>query len=199
MSGERPAQGARGVASLEEYERRLRMSMMLMDGARRDSVIREIVAGVEEQVRAAGGDFARVAPALDDPKWVGKQMAKVYGISEGGKAGFLAVTVVLAVLSVPGVTLYDSPIATLVALLGFAALVLATYRAFSLVSGRFALLIASTGAAVRIELFFVGLGNGAPIDVASGGEVTLFVLATAMLVVVAVLPALASRSGADEP
>jgi hypothetical protein len=198
MSEEGPARGARQIGSVQDYERKLRMSMRFVEKGTRDNVVREVVAGVEEQVRASGGDFARVAPSLDDPTWVGKQMVKVYGISKGGKSAFLVIGVALAVLSVPAAALGDSPLASAVALLAFAALVLVTYRAFTLVSAKFALLLALTGAAVRIALFFLPLGGGAPIDVASSGEATLFVVATAMLIIVAALPGLASRTGGDE-
>ncbi len=198
MTGGLPPQGARGVESVEAYARRLRGAMRLLDGKTRESVVKEITSGIEAQVRAAGGDFARVAPTLDDPGWVGAQMVKVYGVAVWAKAAALALVAVLALASVPGFVAQpaESPAAIGVALLAFALLVAVLFLGAMRVSPGLAAVGGGVAAALRIVGFMLPQGGMSPIENASGGELALFLVATALLVVVAVVPALVLRTRA---
>jgi hypothetical protein len=201
MSAGPGPQGARAVASAEEYERRLRAAMRLMRGATRDAVAREVRAGIDGQVAAAGGDFARVAPTLDDPDWVGRQMVDVYGVAGWVKGAAIAVVALLALASVPGFVLQpaEAGAAVLAALLAFAALIAVLFVGALRAAPLTAAIGAGTAAALRTAAFFVPQGGISPAENATGGEFALFMVATALLVLVAVVPALAMRRrAADE-
>ena len=193
--------GAHGVGSLDEYARRLRGSMRLLSAGTRESVVKEIKAGIEAQVKAAGGDFARVAPSLDDPAWVGRQMVKVYGVAMWAKVAALALVSALALASVPGVVAQPPESAAAIggALLAFAALVAFLFVGATRVSPGLAAVGGAVAAALRVLGFVLPQGAMSPIENASGGEMVLFLVATALLVVVAVVPAVVmrARGGSD--
>ena len=194
------APGAHGVRSVEEYGRRLRAAMRLVDAKTRDSVVKEITSGVEAQVQAAGGDFARVAPSLDDPAWVGRQMVKVYGVAMWAKLAALALVALLALASVPGIVAQppESGAAIVGALLAFAALVAILFAGATRVSTGLAAAGGGLAAALRVVGFLIPQGGMSPLDNATGGELALFLLATALLVLVAVVPALVLRGRGGE-
>jgi hypothetical protein len=196
MTEEAPVRGAASVASLDDYERRLRTSMQLMPKATRESVVREIVAGVDAQLQAVGGDFARAAPLLDDPAWVGRQMVRVYGVAGWVKAAAVVFAALLALVSVPGVAAQpaDEGLATALGLLAFAALVILLFFAATRLSGAVGATAGSVAAAVRLLGFLLPRDGFSPAQTASGGEMALFLLATALIIVVAVVPALAARA-----
>jgi len=194
-------QGAHGVGSLDAYARRLRGAMRLVDSKTRESVVSEITAGIEAQVKAAGGDFTRVAATLDDPSWVGRQMVKVYGVALWAKVAALALVGVLALASVPGVVAQPPESAAAIggALLAFGALVAFLFVGATRVSPGLAAIGGGVAAALRIAGFMLPQGAMSPIENASGGEMVLFLVATALLVVVAVVPAVVvrARGGGD--
>ena len=192
-----PAAAAVGSAhSADDYERRLRAAMRLMTGKDRDAVAKEIRSGIDAQVAAAGGAFARVAPTLDDPAWVGRQMERVYGVATWVKALALVAVAVLALASVPGVVSQpaDAPGAIAAALAAFAVLVLLLFLAAMRVSPRTSGVGGAAAAAMRVIGFALPVGGASALEAATGGEVALFMVATALLVVVAVVPAAVRRT-----
>ena len=201
MSG---GQGAgRRAASVGEYEKRLRGAMRLMKGATRDAVAREILTGIDAQVKAQGGDFARVAPSLDDPAWVGLQMSKVYGVAPWVKGAVLAGAALLAALTVPAVVSQPSEGlgGLFVALAAFAVLVGLLFWGGSKVGVLAAALSAAAAASVRVLVFYLPQADVSPASAATVGELALFGITTALLVVVALAPSLALRlqGGGQEP
>ncbi len=190
------ARTAKGVPSIADYKRRLRGSMRSVSARTRDAVAREITAGIEAQLKEAGGQFSRIAPALDDPRWVGRQMVRVYGVAPWVKAAAVAACALLALFSVPGVATQppDSAGAVVLALVAFGALVAALFWAASRLSATFSLLCGGAAAALRFLGFVLPQGEFSPAQTASSGEIMLFVLATALLLVVATLPALIVRA-----
>ena len=195
MSGGGGPGPGRPVASAADYERRLRGAMRLASPKIRDSVVREICSGVDAQVRAAGGDFARVAPSLDDPAWVGRQMVQVYGVATWAKAVALLGVALLALGSVPGLVAQpaDSAAAVGAALAAFAALLALLFAGGMRASPATAAVGGVVAAALRVVGFILPQGGLTPLENASGGELLLFFVATALLLVVAVLPAVALR------
>jgi len=189
-------QGAHGVRSVAEYGRRLNGAMRLVDSKTRASVVKEITSGIEAQVQASGGDFARVGPSLDDPAWVGRQMVKVYGVAMWAKAAALALVALLALASVPGFVAQppESGAAIVGALLAFAALVVLLFAGAMRVSTGLAAAGGGLAAALRVIGFLLPQGGMSPLENATGGELALFLVATGLLVVVAVVPALVLRS-----
>lgn len=200
MKGEAPEAGASGIASVVEYERVLRSSMRLVRASTRANVVREIMASVDAQTQAHGGDFARAAASLDDPRWVGRQMVKVYGVAAWVTAAAVAIAALLALLSVPGLAAQpaDSGLAIALALAAFGALVALVFWGSMALSARAGALAGGVGALARVAGFLVPQGDFAPFQTASPGEVSLFLLATALLLFVALVPLLAVRvSGTD--
>jgi hypothetical protein len=194
-----PASPARVAHSADDYERRLRAAMRLMAGKDRDAVAKEIRTGIDAQVAAAGGAFARVAPSLDDPAWVGRQMERVYGVAAWVKALALIAVAGLALASVPGVVAQpaDSPGAIAAALGAFALLVVLLFASAMRVSWVTSGVGGGAAALMRIAAFALPLGGASALETATGGEVALFMVATALLVVVAVVPASVRRSRTD--
>ncbi len=193
MNGQGGAPGK--AASAGTYEKRLRGAMRLMKGATRDAVAREILTGIDAQVKAQGGDFARVAPSLDDPAWVGRQMSKVYGVAPWVKAGVLAGAALFAALTVPGVVSQPSEglPGVFVALFAFALLVAFLFWGGSKVGVSVAALSAAAAATVRVLVFYLPQADVSPASTAEAGEFALFGIATALLFVVALAPSLALR------
>lgn len=194
---QRPAPAtAAYVKSVVEYERRLRRSMRLMARPMRDQVAKEIVGGIEIQVQGAGGDFAAVAPSLDDPVWVGRQMVGVYGAAPAFHAVVVVLGLLLGVASVPGLLARpaESGGALLVAFVGFALLVVVLFWGAVRVSARAALLSAVLAVLARIAGLFVATGEFPPIATLLPGELGLYLFATALLLVVAGVPAAVARA-----
>ena len=191
---------AHDVRSVDEYERRLRATMRLAPRKTREAVVKEICAGIEAQVKAAGGDFARVGPSLDDPAWVGRQMVGVYGVAAWVKGAALIAVLLLALASVPGLVTQpqDGPAAIGAALAAFAALVAVLFLGALRASPRTAAVGGAAAALVRVVGFLLPQGGISPLENASGGELALFLVATALLLVVAVVPAIALRRMSDE-
>jgi hypothetical protein len=184
------------VTSVADYERRLRKSMRLMARPMRDGVAKEIVGGIELQVQAGGGNFAAVAPSLDDPAWVGRQMVGVYGPSPAFQVLVMVLGLLLGIASVPGLLARpaDSGGALLLAFLGFALLIVVLFWGAVRVSARAALLGAALAAAARVAGLFVTIGEFPPIETLLPGELGLYLFATVLLIVVAGLPAAVSRA-----
>lgn len=200
MSGQPSSAAAHHVRSAADYERRLRGAMRLASGKTRKAVVAEICTGIDAQVKAAGGDFARVAPSLDDPAWVGRQMVKVYGVALWAKCAALALVALLALASVPGLVAQpaDGAPAIAAALTAFAALVVLLFLGGARASPVTGAIGGATAAALRTVGFMLPQGALSPLENSTGGEVALFFVATALLVVVAVVPALALRSRAAD-
>ncbi len=193
----------RRAASVGDYEKRLRGAMRLMAGQTRDAVAAEILTGIDAQVKAAGGDFARVAPTLDDPAWVGGQMVKVYGVAAWFKGVVVALAGALAALTVPGVVAQPSEGlgAMLIALSAFALLVAFLFWGGSKAGTLAGALAAGAAALVRVIVFTLPQGEVSPASTATVGELALFGITTALLFVVALAPTLALRlqAGGDAP
>jgi hypothetical protein len=190
------------VKSVVEYDRRLRKSMRLMARPMRDGVAKEIVGGIELQVQAAGGNFTAVAPGLDDPAWVGRQMVGVYGASPAFQVLVLLLGLLLGIARVPGLLARpaDSGGALLLAFLGFALLIVVLFWGAVRVSARAALLGAALAAAARVVGLFVTVGEFPPVETLLPGELGLYLFATVLLIVVAGLPAAVARArGSAEP
>lgn len=201
MSEQRGA--ARPASSVSHYERRLRASMRLMRADQRDAVTREILTGIEAQVKASGGDFGQVAPTLDDPAWVGAQMVNLYGVAPWFKGAVVALAALLAALTVPGVIGQPSEGvgAMAVALSAYGLLVVALFWSGTKAGARAPALAGGTAALVRVLVFYLPQGGMSSGETASAGEFALFGITTALLIVVALAPALALRlqGAAAEP
>ena len=194
-----PAPRAHTVRSADEYERRLRSAMSLVAGQTRDAVAKEIRGGIDAQVAAAGGDFARVAPTLDDPTWVGAQMRGVYGVAPWFKALVAVAGALLGLTSVPGVFTgpADGGLAVVVALLSFVTLMALLWVAMG-ASRPAAALAGIAAAAARAVGFVLPQGGITPLEAATGGEAALFFIATVLIVVVAVVPLLVLRGRGED-
>ena len=192
-----PPKGGHKVGSVDAYSRRLSGAMRLVDRKTRESVVKEITSGIEAQVKAEGGDFARVAPSLDDPAWVGRQMVKVYGVAMWAKLGALGLVALLALASVPGFVAQPSESGAAIggALLAFALLVAFLFAGATRVSPGLAATGGGVAAALRLVGFLLPQGGMSALENASGGELALFLASTALLVVVAIVPALVLRTG----
>jgi hypothetical protein len=169
--------------------------MRLMKGATRSAVVKEIVGGVEIQVAAGGGDFAKVAPALDDPSWVGRQMVTVYGAAPLFRAIVVLLGLLLGAASVPGLLVRpaDSGGAILAALLSFVLLVVVLFWGAVRISGKGALSAALLAGVVRVAGLFLAVGEFAPIQTTLPGEVGLYLLSTVLMLVVVAMPVLVTR------
>jgi hypothetical protein len=174
--------------------------MVLIAQPTRSGIVREIMGGVEAQVKACGGDFGRAAAGLDDPAWVGRQMVRVYGVAPLFQALLIALVALLAIASVPGTLVQpaDSMGAIGLSLFAFAALVGLLFRGATALSPRAALVGAAVAAAIRFAMLFVPQAGYALIDTADARELALFAAATLLLLVVAAVPALAARKAADD-
>jgi len=188
--------------SVVEYERRLRKSMRPIARPMRDGGTKEIVGGIELQVAAGGGSFAAVAPSLDDPAWVGRQMVGVYGAAPMFQIIVMLLAFLLGLASVPGLLAgpADSAGALLLAFLGFALLVVVLFWGAVRVSARAALVGAALAALARVAGLFMAVGEFPPIVTLLPGELGQYLFATALLIVVAGLPAAVARvRGSAEP
>lgn len=187
------------VKSVVEYERRLRKSMRLMARPMRDGVAKEIVGGIELQVQAAGGSFEAVAPSLDDPVWVGRQMVGVYGAAPAFHLAVVVLGLLLGIASVPGLLARpaDSGGALLVAFAGFGLLVFVLFWGAVRVSARAALMGAALAALARVAGLFIATGEFPPIVTLLPGELGLYLFATALLLIVAGVPAVVGRARAS--
>jgi hypothetical protein len=174
--------------------------MALIARSTRDGIVREIMGGVEAQVRAQGGDFARAAPGLDDAAWVGRQMVQVYGVAPLYQGLLIALVALLAVASVPGMLVQpaDGMAAIGLSLFGFAALVALLFRGATALSPKAALTGAAVAAAVRFAILFVPQGGYSLAETSDARELALFAAATLLLFVVAAVPLLAARKAASD-
>lgn len=185
----------------DTYERQLRGGMRMMARRDRDAVAREIMGGIQAQVAAKGGGFAAVSGDLDDPRWVGRQMVRVYGVAPHFKGGAVVLSALLAIASVPGVLLAPATDATAVAvgLAAFGGLLALLFGLILRQLPTLALWAAAAAAVARAALLALPQEGVALFDQLSAGELSLFALATALLLVVAGVPALALRlRGADD-
>ena len=191
--------GAARVHSLADYEKRLRAAMRFVPGKTRDAVAREVTGGISARMAQEGGDFARLAPALDDPAWVGRQMLKVYGVSAGAVVVFALLGALLAAASAPGLLVRPADSAAAIAggVVGFAALLVLLFFLLLRTTAFTALATAVSACAARIIALLVPVDGASLLDLASGGEVVLYLLASFLLIVVAGVPAAAMRVRAE--
>jgi hypothetical protein len=169
--------------------------MRLMAATDRNNVAREIMGGVQAQVAAAGGDFSAVAHALDDPRWVGRQMVRVYGVSTMWVVVAVAACALLARASVPGglVAPATDNAAVAASLAAYGALLGALLLLVLLRIGRAAYGAAGAAVATRMVALALPQDGAALIDLMAAGELGLFLLATFLIVVIVDLPLRAAR------
>ncbi|HEX9708826.1 MAG TPA: hypothetical protein VGB42_02515 [Candidatus Thermoplasmatota archaeon] len=198
--GEAPPRAGRPAADAADYERRLRAGMRLMSGKDRDAVSREIMGGVHAQAAARGGGFAAIAGDLDDPRWVGRQMVRVYGVAAPWLVACVALAVALALSSAPGALVGPATEGPAVAasLAGFAALLAVLFALLLSGMARLASYAAAAAVATRLAALALPQEGVALLDLLSAGELSLYLLATLLLLVVAGVPALALRLRAGD-
>jgi hypothetical protein len=173
--------------------------MRLMASKDRDAVAREVMSGLDAQVAAHNGDFGAVAAGLDDPRWVGRQMVRVYGVALPWKLLVVALAAALAWASAPGALgiAATDPSAVSLSLVAFGALIALL---FALLAGGLpgiAVAAAAAAAAVRAGALAAPQEGVALFDQLSVGELALYLLTTLLLLVVAGVPAWASRRRQD--
>lgn len=195
MSGDGQRPKGTNAPDAATYERRLRGAMRFMSRAHRDAVAREIMGDIQAKVAARGGDFGAVADDLDDPRWVGAQMVLVYGVWAPWKALLVVAAALLAWVSVPGALLSPAtdPTTISVSLLSFGALIVTLFGLILRQLTSIALWAAAAAAATRAALLAFPQEGVALAGQLSTGELSLYLMATLLLLVVGGVPALALR------
>ncbi len=187
------------VRDAQVYERRLRAGMRLMARKDRDAVTREIMGGVQAQAAARGGEFEAVVADLDDPHWVGRQMVKVYGVAPLWTAAAALSAAMLAWASAPGALVGPAtdPAAIVTSLAAFGALLAVLFLLIVRQMTGLAVVAALAGVATRVLALLVPQDLVPLVDLFTAGELAVYLLATALLVVVAGAPALALHLRGD--
>lgn len=178
----------------DEYLSRVRRSMAGMEPAVRDDILRELRGHIDESAAADGGSVDDALARLGPPEDVGRGYRELYGYGRLAKLGFIAVGVVLAVLTVPVLGATEEALAPYGLSIVFLIVLVAWLLGVSVIAGSRVGLLNGAGAAIArvLALTVVALTQASPASVPGG--LALFVAISAVLPVLGWLPGTARKA-----